>query len=348
VIDLRSDTATRPTPAMRQAIARAEVGDEQLGEDPTVRMLEERVAELLGKEAAVFLPSGTMANVIALFVLCSPGDEVILHRLSHVVYSENAGPAVHARVSLRQVEGEDGTFGGDAVVSAMQPAGHQKPRTRLVGVENTNNRAGGAIWPLERLDEVITTARGVGLATHLDGARLVNAAVGSGMSCARLAGAFDSASLDLSKGLGCPVGALLVGDPSFIEEARWAKHLFGGALRQAGILAAAGLYALDHHVDRMAEDHALARELADGVAALPGVALAQTRVDTNIVHIDVAGTGIGTEALLRRAAAEGVLLGRASATVLRAVTHLDVSPDDVCTTIETLARAIRAGRPTAV
>lgn len=342
MIDLRSDTSTRPTPAMRQAIARAEVGDEQLGEDPTVRMLEDRVAQLLGKEAAVFLPSGTMANVIALFVLCSPGDEVILHRLSHVVYSENAGPAVHARVSLKQVEGADGAFGREAVVSAMQPSGYQKPRSRLVAVENTNNRAGGAIWPLERLDEVIATAHEVGLATHLDGARLVNAAVGSGVSCARLADGFDSAWLDLSKGLGCPAGAVLVGDPSFIEEARWAKHLFGGALRQAGILAAAGLYALDHHVDRMAEDHALARDLADGVAALPGVQLAQTRVDTNIVHIDVAGTGVGAEALLHRAAAEGVLLGRVSETVLRAVTHLDVSPDDVRRTIDVLARASRS------
>jgi threonine aldolase len=346
VIDLRSDTATRPTAAMRDAIARAEVGDEQLGEDPTVRILEERVARLLGQEAAVFLPSGTMANVIALFVLCSPGDEVILHRLSHVVYSENAGPAVHARVSLRQVDGEDGTFGGDELMSAMKSPGHQKPRTRLVAVENTNNRAGGSIWPLERLDEVVATARAAGLATHLDGARLMNAAVASGVECARIAGGFDSAWLDLSKGLGCPVGAVLAGDPSFIEEARWAKHLFGGALRQAGILAAAGVYALDRHVDRMAEDHALARELAEGAAALPGVKLAQTRVDTNIVHIDVAGTGVETEALLSRAAAEGVLLGRVSETVLRAVTHLDIRPDDVGATIDRLARAISSGGPT--
>ncbi len=341
MIDLRSDTATRPTAAMREAIAHAEVGDEQLGEDPTVRILEERVAKLLGKEAAVFLPSGTMANVIALFVLCSPGDEVVLHRLSHVVYSENAGPAVHARISLKQLDGEDGTFGGDELMSAMQPAGYQKPRTRLVAVENTNSRAGGTIWPLERLDEVVATARGEGLATHLDGARLVNAAVASGVDCARIAGGFDSAWLDLSKGLGCPVGAVLAGDRSFIEEARWAKHLFGGALRQAGILAAAGVYALDHHIDRMGEDHALARELAEGVTALPGVELAQTRVDTNIVHIDVAGTRIGSEALLQRVAAEGVLLGRVSETVLRAVTHLDIRPDDVRTTVDTLARAIR-------
>jgi threonine aldolase len=325
---------------MRRAIAEAEVGDEQLGEDPTVRALEERVADLLGKEAAVFLPSGTLANVIAIFVHCGPGDEVILHRLSHPVYSENAGPAVHTRVCLKQLEGSDGTFNGRDVTDAVQPPGRQRSRTRLVAAENTNNRAGGAVWPVELLDEVTATAHELGLATHLDGARIVNASVASGLTCSRIAAGFDSAWLDLSKSLGCPVGAVLAGTDGFIEEARWAKHLFGGGLRQAGILAAAGLYALDHHVERLAEDHRRARELADRLQEIPGVELAQSRVDTNIIQFDVGATGGDPDAVLAGAAEMGVRFGHIRASVLRAVTHLDISDEDIADAAAALAHVV--------
>ncbi len=340
VIDLRSDTATRPTPQMRRVIAEAEVGDEQLREDPAVLALEDRVAELLGKEAAVFLPSGTLANIIALFVQCAAGDEVVLHRLSHPVYAENAGPAVHSRVSLTQLDGDDGIFTGDDVAVAVRPSGIQRQRTRLVAVENTNNRGGGSVWPLEKLDAVSAVARSYGLSTHLDGARLLNASVATGVPCARMAAGFETAWIDLSKGLGCPAGAVLAGADTFVEEARWAKHLFGGALRQAGILAAAGLYALDHHVERMADDHVRAAHLARELTALPGVELAQSRVDTNIVQLDVRGTGLRADELVHRLADDDVLVGTISRDVLRLVTHLDIADADITRVLEAVARAI--------
>jgi threonine aldolase len=325
---------------MRHAIANADVGDEQLGEDPAVRALEERTATLLGKEAAVFLPSGTLANIISLFVHCSAGDEVILHHLSHPVYSENAGPAVHSRVALLQLDGPDGTFSPTDIVAAVRPPGVQKPRSRLVAVEDTNNRAGGTVWPVDRLDDVAAAAHAHGLATHLDGARLLNASIASGIAPARLAAGFDSVWIDLSKGLGCPAGAVLTGAAPFIEEARWAKHLFGGALRQAGVLAAAGLYALDHHVDRLADDHALACELAERLTALPGVELAQSRVDTNIVQLDLATAGINAQDLLDRLTDAGILLGRLEGHVLRAVTHLDVHAGEVQRAVDTFAQIL--------
>jgi threonine aldolase len=246
---------------MRRCIAAAEVGDEQRGEDPTVAALEARVAELCGQAAAVFLPSGTMGNIVAFFVLCRPGDEVILDRLAHPAVSENAGPAVHSRVSLMRLDSPDGVFTGADVERARQPGGHTTPRTSMVTVENTCNRRGGTIWPRAQIDDVLAAARGHGLQTHLDGARLFNAAVGSGVTVAALAAGFSSVCVDLSKGLGCPMGALLAGSASFVEEARWAKHLFGGALRQAGIAAAAGLYALEHHVARLADDHRVVTHL---------------------------------------------------------------------------------------
>jgi threonine aldolase len=330
---------------MRRAIANAEVGDEQRGEDPTVLALEERVADLLGKEAAVFLPSGTLANVIGVFIHCRPGDEVILHRLSHPVYAENAGPAVHTRVSLMELEGPDGTFNGLDIKNAIQRSHHERPRTRLVAVEDTCNRGGGAVWPAELLDEVTATAHELGLATHLDGARLLNASVASGLAPERLAAGFDSAWIDLSKSLGCPVGAVLAGTDEFIEEARWAKHLFGGGLRQAGILAAAGLYALDHHVDRLAEDHRRAGELANRLLEIPKVKLAQTRVDTNIIQFDIGDVTAEPEAVVAGAAAAGVRFGHIRGGVLRAVTHLDVSDEDVRTAAATLANVLGSVSP---
>jgi threonine aldolase len=341
VIDLSSDTATRPTAGMRHAMANAEVGDEQRGEDPTVTALEARVAHITGTDAALFMPSGTMCNIVALFVHCRAGDEVILHAHSHVRYSENAGPAVHSRVLLNVIsDGADGTFGGEHVIARLQPTGHQKPRTTLVVVENTNNRGGGSVWPLERLEDVTRAARQAGLRTHLDGARLMNAAIASTVTPARLCAGFDSCWVDLTKGLGCPVGAVLAGPEEFIAEARWAKHLFGGAMRQAGIIAAAGLYALDHHVERLADDHRAAGALAHGIVGIHGVELAQHRVDTNIVHFDVGASGRTAEEILERCVAGGVRFGHAHGTVLRAVTHLDVNRADIGAALLGLRRAV--------
>jgi threonine aldolase len=314
---------------MRRCIAEAEVGDEQRGEDPTVGALEARVAELCGQEAAVFLPSGTMCNIVAFFVLCRPGDEVILDRLAHPAVSENAGPAVHSRVSLMRLDSPDGVFTGADVERALQPGGHTAPRTSMVSVENTCNRRGGTVWPRAQIDDVLAAARRHGLQTHLDGARLFNAAIGSGVTVAGLAAGFSSVCVDLSKGLGCPMGALLAGPASFVEEARWAKHLFGGASRQAGIAAAAGLYALEHHVARLADDHALAQRFAAGIEGLPGVALAQPRVDSNIVQFCVDESRISARALAERLLAGGIRLGTLPPNVLRVVTHLDVKRDDI-------------------
>jgi threonine aldolase len=337
LVDLASDTATRPTPAMRRAVAAAEVGDEQLREDPTVRRLEGMVAELTGKPEALFLPSGTMCNVIACYVQCRPGDEIVLHRDSHPLYSEGGGPALHSRVSVCPLDGPRGTFTAADVREAILPGEPWKARTRMVALENTNNRAGGTIWDPDELEDVCRTARVHGLRTHLDGARLLNAVVASGVSARRWCAPFDTVWIDLSKGLGCPMGAVLAGEPDLMAEARRAKHAFGGAMRQAGMMAAAGVHALRHHVDRLAEDHALARALAAGLAEAPGLELAQEPIETNIVAFRVPGVGLTSEELLARLRARGVRLGVIGPGLLRAVTHLDVSRAGV-------ERAIRAVR----
>jgi threonine aldolase len=330
---------------MRRRIAAAEVGDEQRGEDPTVTALEERVAELCGQEAAVFLPSGTMCNIVAFFVLCRPGDEVILDRLAHPAVSENAGPAVHSRVSLMRLEAADGVFTAAQVERVVQPPGHHTARTSMLSVENTSNRRGGTIWSRDHIDDVLGAARRHHLHAHLDGARLFNAAIGSGTSVASLSAGFSSVCIDLSKGLGCPMGAVLSGPASFVEEARWAKHLFGGALRQAGIAAAAGLYALEYHVSRLADDHALARRFADGIEALPGVALAQPRVDSNIVQFRVDENRVAPNELAGRMEERGIRLGMLRPDVLRAVTHLDVTFEDVEETLAGLRSELEAQPP---
>jgi threonine aldolase len=332
-IDLSSDTATQPTRAMRTAMANAEVGDEQRREDPTVCALEEEVAGLCGHAAAVFLPSGTMANIIAFFVQCRPGDEVILDSVAHLAVAENAGPAVHSRVSLMRLEAPDGAFTGCQVDDAVLPSGSSTARTSMVSIENTSNRRGGTAWPRTKLDDVLTVARRRGLRAHLDGARLFNAAVATGSSVAALSEGFSSVCIDLSKGLGCPAGAVLAGSSEFIEEARWAKHLFGGALRQAGILAAAGLFALDRHVARLAEDHGLAHRFAEGVQALPNVTLAQQRVETNIVQFRIGQSQLDAAELARRMEQRGIRIGVRAPDVLRVVTHLDVDSADIDETL---------------
>lgn len=321
-VNLVSDTQTRPTAAMRQAIAAAEVGDEQKFDDPTTRALQERVADLLGHEAALFLPSGTMCNVIAFRLhIRRGGDEVLLHRTAHPVNYEAGAPADLAGAMVRTLDGEGGIFSATALAAAIRAPGNRyAPRTRLVSVEQTSNMGGGRIWPLETVDAVLAIAGERGLRAHLDGARLLNAVVASGVPAARYAAGFDTAWIDFSKGLGAPIGACLAGSQALIEEAWRHKQMLGGAMRQSGIVAAAALHALDHHVDRLAEDHARARRLADGLAAIPGIGLDPAAVETNIVIFDVADTA----AFLDGLEAEGVHMGAASGGGVRAVTHLDV------------------------
>jgi len=321
-VNLYSDTQTRPTPAMRQAMATAEVGDEQRGADPTVLALQERVAELLGHEAALFLPSGTMCNAIAFRLHVRPGgDEVLLHRDAHPVLFEAGGPASLSGAMLRPLDGAGGIFDAATVAAALQPAGDRyAPRSRLVSVEQTTNMGGGRIWPLATIEGVLDLARARGLRAHLDGARLMNAVVASGVEATAYAGGFDTAWIDFTKGLGAPVGACMAGSRELIDEAWRYKQMWGGALRQAGIVAAAGLHALEHHVERLAEDHANALALAEGLAELQGIELDPTTVETNIVIFAVSDAP-GLVAALERA---GVTMGALDATRVRAVTHLDV------------------------
>jgi threonine aldolase len=324
MIDLYSDTRTTPTPGMRRAIAEAEVGDEQAMLDPTVNALCERVADLLGKEAAVYLPSGTMCNQIAARVHCRQGDEIILSATAHPLHAESGGPAALAGVMMRGLEGARGMFSAEQVRAAINsPAWRHAPRSRLLEVENTTNLGGGAVWPIAQIREVTGVARERGLACHMDGARLMNAVVASGTPAADYAAPFDSVWVDFSKGLGAPVGAVLAGSKDFIHEAWRVKQQIGGAMRQAGIIAAACLYALDHHVERLAEDHANARRLAEGLAEIPGVELDPATVETNIVWFDVRGPISAPEvaAALRQRA---VLIGGYGQHRMRAVTHLDV------------------------
>ena len=346
MIDLFSDTKTRPTPAMRRAIAEAEVGDEQKFEDPTINRLRERVCELLGKEDALFLPSGTMCNEIAIAVHCRPGDEVVAAAGSHVVDYEGGGPAALAGVMVRAVGaapgGVPGTFDAAVLRAAVRGDSRYFPRSRLVCAEQTVNTAGGRIWPLAQMREVAQTAASLGLATHIDGARLMNAVVASGVSAREYAQGYDSVWIDFSKGLGCPVGAMLAGSREFVREAWRLKQRWGGALRQAGIVGAAALYALDHHVERLADDHANAQLLAREIAALPGVSLDPSSVETNIVFFDVAGSGRSAAAICAALEARGVQMGAFGPTVIRAVTHLDVSREDVMRALAALREVLAA------
>jgi threonine aldolase len=347
VIDLRSDTLSQPSPGMRRAIAEAVVGDEQKREDPTVIALEERAAALLGQEESVFVPTATMANQIALRVLTEPGDEVIAEAMAHVFRYELGGPAVHSGLAMKALPSEHGILTAEQVREAVNPAGDlHSPPSRLLCLENTHNGGGGRVWPLERIREVVAEARRHGLAVHLDGARLMNAAVASGMPAATYGSEFDTVTICLSKGLGCPLGALVAGSAERMRKARRLKHLFGGAMRQAGIVAAAGLYALDHNVERLAEDHANARRLAEGLAEA-GLQVDQEQVETNFVLLDVGRLGLDGDEALARLRSEGVLLSYAvRRNVLRAVMHLDVSAEDVGKAVERIPRALsRAARP---
>jgi threonine aldolase len=338
MINLYSDTQTRPTEAMRKAMATAEVGDEQRREDPTVLALEERVAELLGQEAAVFLPSGTMCNAIAVRLHIRPGgDQMFLGENAHPLRFEAGGPAAISGAVVTVVPGESGIFTADALRGALGAPSPDRyaPRPRLVSVEQPTNVGGGRLWQATRILEVLDVAAEHGLRTHLDGARLMNAVVASGVSASDHASDFDTAWIDFTKGLGAPVGACLAGSADLISEAWRYKQMWGGAMRQAGVIAAAGLYALDHHVDRLAEDHANARRLAEGLAAIDGITIDPASVETNIVVFDVPDAPAFCAAL----ESQGVLMGPLGADRVRAVTHLDVDADAIERALSAAARA---------
>ena len=337
-IDLFSDTQTRPSRPMREAMANAEVGDEQLNEDPTVRELCAMVADLLGKEAALFLPSGTMCNEVAYRAHTRPGDEIILHETSHAVHYEAGGPAALAGVMLRTLPGERGTFSADQVRAALRDGAAHTQYSRLVSVENTTNIGGGAVWDIGALDAVAGVAHEHGLSTHMDGARLLNAVVASGRPAAAFARGYDSAWIDMSKGLGAPVGGVLAGTREFIAEALRFKHQFGGAMRQAGIIAAAGIYALHNNVSRLAEDHDNARRFARLIARIEGIDVEADAVDTNMVFFNVAGTGCDAHQVSSMLLEYGVRIGAIGEYRMRAVTHLDVDAAGV----EEAARALSA------
>jgi threonine aldolase len=336
-INLYSDTQTRPTGGMRAAIAAAEVGDEQRGQDPTTSELEQRVAELLGHEAGVLMPSGTMCNEIALRVHIRPGgDELILHRSAHPIMAEAGGPAQLAGAMIHALDGDGGMFTAGQVEGALRPPGDRyEPRSRVVSVEQTSNYGGGRVWPLELVREVLDVARRHGLRAHLDGARLMNAVVASGVPARDWASGFDTAWIDFTKGLGAPVGAVLAGSRELIAEAwRW-KQMLGGAMRQSGMMAAGCLYALDHHVQRLREDHEHARLLAEGLAPLAGVTIDPQLVETNIVIFEVDDA----PALVERVA-PAVELSALDSRRVRAVTHLDVGRGDVERALTALVQAL--------
>jgi threonine aldolase len=338
-INLLSDTQTRPTPAMREAIARAEVGDEQIGDDPTVNVLCERVADLLGKQAAVFLPSGTMCNVAATLVHCRPGDEILAHETAHIIAREGGAHAALGGFQITPLKGADGKFTPDTFRAALHPRSRYQPPQTVVSVEQTANIGGGTIWNKADLDEVVKIARSGGLATHMDGARLMNACVASGIAARDMAAGWDSAWIDFSKGLGAPVGAVIAGTRDFIDEVwRWKQRL-GGSMRQAGICAAACVFALDHHVDRLADDHANARTLARGLSQIAGMEVQGP--ETNLVFFRPDNAGVSGEKMVAALRQRGVLLAIMDGRI-RACTHLDVSADMIEETVG-LVRDIARG-----
>jgi threonine aldolase len=337
-VNLLSDTQTRPTPAMREAIARAEVGDEQIGDDPTVNLLCERVADLLGKEAAVFMPSGTMCNVAATLVHCRPGDEVLAHESAHIIAREGGAHAALGGFQITPLSGADGQFSPETFRRAIHPRSRYQPPQTVVSVEQTANIGGGTIWKKAALDEVVQIAKSNGLATHMDGARLLNACVATGIAARDMTAGWDSAWIDFSKGLGAPVGAVIAGSRDFIDEVwRWKQRL-GGSMRQAGVCAAACVYALDHHVDRLADDHANARALARGLAQINGFDVQQP--ETNLVFFSPDGAGVGGDKMVAALRQRGVLLAMMDGRI-RACTHLDVSAGMIEETVGLVREIVR-------
>jgi threonine aldolase len=338
-INLYSDTQTRPTPAMKAAMMAAAVGDEQHGDDPTVHALCDRMAALMGKEAAIFLPSGTMCNVVAILTHCGKGDEVVAHETAHILFSEGGAHAAFTGVQIMPLKGAGGMFTADDVRAAIRPKTRYTPPQRLLEVEQTANIGGGKVWPLRQLNDVAAVAHAEGWSTHMDGARLMNACVAAGVAPRDMVAGYDSVWLDFTKGLGAPLGAVLCGSSEFIGQAwRWKQRL-GGSMRQAGICAAACLYALDHHIDRLAEDHANAKALARGLAQIPGVVVEDP--ETNLVFFDVRAAGVDVPTLQRRLAQLGVSVSGLGGRV-RACTHLDVTAPMIDEAIGLIRQAILA------
>jgi threonine aldolase len=338
-IDLRSDTVTIPTPEMREAMARAEVGDDVFGEEPTVKELEAETAALLGKEAALFTVSGTMANQLALRSHTEPGDEILVEANAHIYYYEGGGPAALSGVMCRLLQGERGIFSGADLESALRPVDSHFPRSRLVCIENTHNRGGGKIWTLEQVRDVAQTARQHGLILHLDGARLWNAAAATGMAEKEWAALFDTVSVCFSKGLGAPVGSALAGSKEFVARARRFRKMFGGGMRQAGIIAAGALFALRNNRTRLPEDHANAKALAEGISRCKAYEIAPEEVETNMVRFRLPGSP--AQELVERLRASGVLMQAADRTTIRAVTNLMVCAEDIRRAIDVIAAAAR-------
>jgi threonine aldolase len=339
-VNLSSDTQTKPSRGMKQAMMEAEVGDEQMGSDPTIWALCDRVAALLGKQAAMFLPSGTMANQVAIATHCRPGDEVLAHESAHIITSEGGAPAAIAGVLIKGLPGDRGMFLAETLEEAIRPRSRYSPPQKLVEVEQTANRGGGACWPVEQLRSVTDKAHEHGLATHMDGARLLNAAVALRRPVTEFTEGCDSVWLDFSKGLAAPMGAVLAGSKAFIGDAwRWKQRL-GGAMRQGGICAAACLYALDHNVARLAEDHANARSLARGLAQIPGIIVEEP--ETNLVFFDTEGTGMTAPALAAKLREQGVLVSTSGTYRARACLHLDVSAADVEEALSLMRHALAA------
>jgi threonine aldolase len=339
--DFRSDTLTKPTPAMRQAMAHAEVGDDVFDEDPTVHRLQERTADLLGKEAALWVASGTMSNQIALRTHCQPGDEILCEANCHINCYEQGGAAQLAGAAIRPLEGVDGVLRAAQFVDTIRPDDEHYVRSRLVCLENTHNRGAGRIQPLDDVQAICQWAHDHGLSTHLDGARLMNAVVATGTAARIWAEPFDSVSICFSKGLGAPVGSALAGPRDFIRAARRHRKVFGGGMRQAGVVAAAALHALDHHVERLAEDHANATTLGEAIDAIDGLTLAPAEVQTNIVTFDVAPKLGRANALVGHLRARGVFMLAIAPARIRAVTHLDVTAADVVRAGEILAETVQ-------
>jgi threonine aldolase len=339
-VDLRSDTVTLPSEEMRRFMAAAPVGDDQYGEDPSVNQLQDRVAELLGKEAALFVPSGTMANQIALKVLTRPGDEVVVGDEAHIVWHESGASAANSGVQFTVV-GRGGVFAAEDLAAAYKKPGHVVfPPTGLVSMENTHNRGGGVVFPQAEVTAICATARELGIASYLDGARLFNAAAATNQTLAALAGPFDLVSVALSKGLGCPVGSLLAGRSALITKAVRARRMFGGAMRQAGIVAAAGLYALDHNRDRLGDDHDNARLIAERLAGVAGIVLDLATVQTNIVIFRLAPDAPDAATVVARARERGVLVSAFAARTVRLVTHLNVDREQSARAADVLAAVL--------
>ncbi|HET7722850.1 MAG TPA: GntG family PLP-dependent aldolase [Acidimicrobiales bacterium] len=341
-INLYSDTQTRPTGAMRRAMAEAEVGDEQRKADPTVNRLQDRMAELLGKERALFLPTGTMCNLVAVGAHTRPGDSIVVEHSGHVLRSETSGAAAVNGCVIETLRGERGTFTPGDLAAVLTPGNQYVPPTRLVCLEQTHNFAGGTVWPLERYRAVAALARQHGVAAHTDGARLMNAVVASGVEAAAWAAPVDTIWVDFTKGLGAPTGAVLAGPSDVMERAWLLKHRFGGAMRQAGMVAAGCLHALDHHVNRLAEDHDNARHLSEGLANIKGIQIDVPRMETNLVFFEITKPGWTSAKLVDACRERGVGIGANTATRIRAVTHLDVNRQDIDSALKVISDALAA------